>query len=80
MKRWGLLSLFLVLLLGLLAACSDSSEDTEKEDEGSAAEESPSGNLVIYTGRDEGMVQEVIAKFNERYPDCLLYTSPSPRD
>ncbi|MGM9950168.1 MAG: extracellular solute-binding protein [Lysinibacillus sp.] len=72
MKRWGLLSLFLVLLLGLLAACSNSSDDTEKEDEGSAAEESPSGNLVIYTGRDEGMVQEVIAKFNERYPDIKV--------
>lgn len=72
MKRWGLLSLFLVLLLGLLAACSDSSDDTEKEDEGSDTVEKPSGNLVIYTGRDEGMVQEVIAKFNERYPDIKV--------
>ena len=30
---------------------------------------SPSGKLVIYTGRDEEMVQNVIDQFNEKYPD-----------
>lgn len=79
MKRWSLFSLLLVLLLVTLAACSDSSDDNTTTDdvkddaggntESTAGESNPSGNLVIYTGRDEGLVQGVIEKFNERYPD-----------
>lgn len=55
MKRWGLLSLLLVLLVVMLAACNDELEDTGKEnsDDNAGTEENPSGNLVIYTGRDE---------------------------
>ena len=74
MKRWGLFSLLLVLLLLTLAACNDSSDDSTTNDAGENTDSTdggsnPSGNLVIYTGRDEGLVQDVIAKFNERYPD-----------
>lgn len=74
MKRWGLLPLLLVLLVVMLAACNDESKDKGKEnsDDSTGTEENPSGNLVIYTGRDEGMVQEVIEKFNERYPDIKV--------
>ncbi|WP_332647447.1 extracellular solute-binding protein [Lysinibacillus sp. 54212] len=70
MKRWGLLSLLLVLFLVVLTACSDDSGDSSKDGESKGnGDDKPSGNLVIYTGRDEGLVQDVIDKFNERYPD-----------
>ncbi|MFF5995734.1 extracellular solute-binding protein [Lysinibacillus sp. KU-BSD001] len=82
MKRWGLLSLLLVVLLVFLTACNDASDDTttKNNEENDAnetettenVEQSPSGKLVIYTGRDEGLVQDVIAKFNERYPDIQV--------
>lgn len=74
MKRWGLISLLLVLLLVMLSACNDEPEDTGKEggDKETGKSENPSGNLVIYTGRDEEMVQKVIEKFNERYPDIKV--------
>lgn len=90
MKKWQLLSLLLVLLLGILSACGNSKEDsstssssgsssgsssnegsteTNSSSEGTTTESTPSGKLVIYTGRDEGLVDGIIAKFNERYPD-----------
>ena len=79
MKRRSLFSLLLVLLLVVLAACNDSSDDNTTNDDvkndagentdSTTGESNPSGNLVIYTGRDEGLVQGVIEKFNERYPD-----------
>lgn len=83
MKRFKWLTLVLALLLMILAACSDSSEggddsstnadDSSTTDENATETDSnPSGNLVIYTGRDEAMVEGVIAKFNERYPDIKV--------
>lgn len=80
MKKWRLHSLLLVLLLGILSACGNSTDDsststneesteTNNSSEGTTAVSTPSGKLVIYTGRDEGLVDGVIAKFNERYPD-----------
>ena len=79
MKKYKWFPLVLALLLLILAACSDSSDnaddssdtDSSNTDGGSTTEtdSNPSGKLVIYTGRDEAMVEGVIAKFNERYPD-----------
>ncbi|MGN7477494.1 extracellular solute-binding protein [Solibacillus silvestris] len=75
MKRFTWLSLILTALLLVLAACNGDDETTNESTQGGsdtaegAKEENPSGKLVIYTGRDEGMVQGVIEKFNERYPD-----------
>lgn len=75
MKKTRIFSLLFVLMLMLLAACSSDDNkdtanntkdgDTEKND----AQAAPSGKLVIYTGRDEEMVQGVIDQFNEKYPD-----------
>lgn len=78
MKKSTWLTLLLASLLLMLAACSDSEENPDQStagDGGTApdttapAEENPSGKLVIYTGRDEGLVEGVIEKFNAEYPE-----------
>lgn len=80
MKKAYILGFFLMLMLVVLAACNDedqqnSTNDAANNDEASdgkqteVATTSPSGKLVIYTGRDEEMVQNVIDQFNEKYPD-----------
>lgn len=78
MKRLTWLTLLFASLLLVLAACSDSEENTDQSTQGDGGttagttEESPSGKLVIYTGRDEAMVEGVIEKFNKRYPDIQV--------
>lgn len=78
MKRITWLTLLLASLLLVLVACSDSEKETDQStqgDSGSSAtpsEEKASGKLVIYTGRDEAMVEGVIEKFNARYPDVKV--------
>ena len=75
MKKTRIFGLLLVFMLMMLAACSnndDKDSTTDANDDGKVkvdAESSPSGKLVIYTGRDEEMVQGVIDQFNEKYPD-----------
>lgn len=75
MKKTRIFGLLLVFVLMMLAACSnDNDKDTTSDanDDNNIkvdAEASPSGKLVIYTGRDEEMVQGVIDQFNEKYPD-----------
>lgn len=75
MKKTRIFGLLLVLMLMILAACSsdddkDTTSDANDDDKVKVdAEASPSGKLVIYTGRDEEMVQGVIDQFNEKYPD-----------
>jgi iron(III) transport system substrate-binding protein len=78
MKRLAWLTLILASLLLVLTACNDSEESTDQSTQGDSStasntpEENPSGNLVIYTGRDENMVQGVIEKFNALYPDIKV--------
>ena len=78
MKRLAWLTLILASLLLVLTACNDSEESTDQSTQGDSgtvsntSEENPSGNLVIYTGRDEDMVQGIIEKFNARYPDIKV--------
>lgn len=75
MKKSRIFGFFLVLMLIVLAACSsDNNKNSTNDDKTSNPEKadvetSPSGKLVIYTGRDEEMVQKVIDQFNEKYPD-----------
>lgn len=80
MKKKRILGFFLMVMLFVLAACNgndqqDSTNDAANNDKASdgdkteVAATSPSGKLVIYTGRDEEMVQNVIDQFNEKYPD-----------
>lgn len=75
MKKSRIFGFFLVLMLIVLAACSsDNNKNSTNDDktpnpEKADVETSPSGKLVIYTGRDEEMVQKVIDQFNEKYPD-----------
>lgn len=80
MKKAYILVFFLMLMLVVLAACNgkdqqNSTNDAANNNEASdgkkteVATPSPSGKLVIYTGRDEEMVQNVIDQFNEKYPD-----------
>ena len=75
MKKTRIFGLLLVFVLMMLAACSnddDKNSTSDVNDDNQVkvdAEASPSGKLVIYTGRDEDMVQGVIKQFNEKYPD-----------
>ena len=75
MKKSRIFGFFLVLMLIVLAACSSennknsTNDDKTSNPEKADVETSPSGKLVIYTGRDEEMVQKVIDQFNEKYPD-----------
>lgn len=77
MKKIWIFGIFFVFSFLLLAACSDddskketnTTEETTTPDTATTEESTPSGKLVIYTGRDEGLVQGVIERFNEKYPD-----------
>lgn len=68
MKRFTWYTLLLTFILLVLTACSDSPDNNKNENSGET-NDNPSGKLVIYTGRDEAMVEGIIEKFNERYPD-----------
>ena len=80
LKRLTWLILLLASLVLVLAACSSSDDDsttdgsdTDTENgEATTEDQRPSGKLVIYTGRDEAMVEGVIEKFNEKYPDIKV--------
>ncbi|MGE8005313.1 extracellular solute-binding protein [Lysinibacillus sp. NPDC093216] len=74
MQRTRIFGFLLVLMVIVLAACSNDKAATKDSGKTSSSEKTdvaatPSGKLVIYTGRDEEMVQKVINQFNEKYPD-----------
>lgn len=66
MKKRSFLSLFLVFLLIFTAACGN---DSGSGDGGDGGGEGGSGKLVIYTARDQSVVDQVVGMFNEKYPD-----------
>ena len=54
-----------------MAACG--SEESEDAGSGAASGEGEaSGKLVVYTARDQSVVDNVVAKFNEKYPDIQV--------
>ena len=58
--------MLLVLILLVAAACSnDKGKSDTKKDDDVVKEEVASGKLVIYTGRDESVVEKVVGMFNE---------------
>ncbi|TFJ93178.1 extracellular solute-binding protein [Lentibacillus salicampi] len=68
-KTW--LFIFLIAIpLMLLAACGNDDGSSDGDSEGGNEEgEGGSGDLVIYTARDQTVVDEVIPLFEEEYPD-----------
>jgi len=73
-----MLLLFLFLLIA--AACSNGEEGTESTESPEPAEtpvstepkseiEGGSGKLIIYTARDQSVVDQVVEMFNEKHPD-----------
>lgn len=73
MKKKGIFSMLLVLFLLVAAACgNDKGEGDTKKDDDVVKEEGASGKLVIYTGRDESVVEKVVGMFNEKYPDIQV--------
>ena len=77
-KFLGMLLLFLFLLIA--AACSNGEEGTESTESPEPAEtpvstepkseiEGGSGKLIIYTARDQSVVDQVVEMFNEKHPD-----------
>lgn len=75
MKRTGVLSLIIIFMLLVLTACSGGNEtsktDTNKGEK-TGGNKSASGNLVIYTARDQTVVDKVKAMFNKKYPDIQV--------
>jgi iron(III) transport system substrate-binding protein len=85
LKRKGFFSVWLVFLLLLATACNtDKGESGTKTDGNTKPDENAtsddnatidneaSGKLVIYTGRDESVVEKVVGMFNEKYPDVQV--------
>ncbi|MBD1383409.1 extracellular solute-binding protein [Metabacillus arenae] len=73
-KKKGLMSLLLVFLMIFTAACSSNSSSGGEEANGDEKSEGGSGKLVIYTARDQAVVDKVVGMFNEKYPDIQVET------
>lgn len=76
-KKKNLLVFLIAVLMLFVSACSSSSSGGEKpakENDNGKKEETlePSGNLVIYTARDQTIVDKVVEMFNEKYPDVQV--------
>lgn len=79
MFRKNRLFVFLIVALMLfMSACSnstsggkESSGEKENNSSGEKAAEN-SGKLVIYTARDQTVVDQVVGMFNEKYPDIQV--------
>jgi iron(III) transport system substrate-binding protein len=68
LKNKKFLSMLLILILTISAACGNG-EESNKTKETSDEGGSGSGKLVIYTARDQAVVDQVVAMFNEKHPD-----------
>lgn len=51
---------------------NDAATTEEKEEATTEVSAQPSGNLVIYTARDQTVVDQVVGMFNEKYPDVTV--------
>ncbi|WP_050616640.1 extracellular solute-binding protein [Bacillus testis] len=67
MRKRNFLILLLVLCLFVMTGCK--SEQTEKKPSGGGESKTDSGPLIIYTARDQTVVDQVTKMFNEKYPD-----------
>ncbi|MFJ7936686.1 extracellular solute-binding protein [Sporosarcina sp. NPDC096371] len=82
MKKKSLLLFLLVFVLVtvVVAACGKdktpvsgpSDEKSPDAGETGTEEKEASGNLVIYTARDESVVEQVVGMFNDKYPDVQV--------
>lgn len=82
----SIFSVLLVFLLLIAAACNNNQgegdakpednktnpDENASSDGDATIENEASGKLVIYTGRDEGVVEKVVGMFNEKYPDITV--------
>ncbi|MFO1444358.1 extracellular solute-binding protein [Bacillus sp. Bva_UNVM-123] len=71
--------LFIASIMLIMSACSSSTggdkgnnSSNGKTEENNGETASNSGKLVIYTARDQTVVDEVIGMFNEKYPDIQV--------
>jgi iron(III) transport system substrate-binding protein len=76
-KKKNLLVFLLAVLMLFVSACSNSSSGGEQpakdNDKGNTEDKAEaSGNLVIYTARDQTIVDKVVDMFNEKYPDVQV--------
>ena len=68
MKKRSIFSLLLVFVLLFTAACGGN-DSGSKSGSGDGDAKGGSGKLVIYTARDQSVVDQVEEMFNEKYPD-----------
>jgi iron(III) transport system substrate-binding protein len=73
-KKKGLFSLLLVMVMLFIAACSSNSSGGNETKGNDQKNEGDTGKLVIYTARDQAVVDKVIGMFNEKYPDIEVET------
>lgn len=65
MKRKAMFMMCLASIMLVLTACGSSDEGNENAEAGT-------GKLVIYTARDQTIVDRIEEKFNEKYPDIQI--------
>ena len=65
MRKKGIFAALLAIVLLVSVACTDKGGNGKETEAGS-------GKLVIYTGRDESVVEKVVGMFNEKYPDIQV--------
>ncbi len=71
LKKWLILVVAAVMMF--LTACSSESSNGNGSGNGDGeASEGGSGKLVIYTARDQTIVDKVVDMFNEKYPDVQV--------
>ncbi len=73
-KKKGLISLLLVMVLVIITACSSNSSGGSESKGNGKENEGDTGKLVIYTARDQAVVDKVVGMFNEKYPDIEVET------
>jgi iron(III) transport system substrate-binding protein len=72
-KKKSLLGILIAVLMIFVSACSSNSTSEEAPEEGNKeGNTEASGNLVIYTARDQTIVDQVVEMFNEKYPDVQV--------
>lgn len=73
-KKKGLISLIMVMVLVIITACNSSSSGGSESKGNGKENEGDTGKLVIYTARDQAVVDKVVGMFNEKYPDIEVET------
>lgn len=75
LRKNVLFVLVTLLVLVFTSACGNSAKsggEKATDEASNTKEKAPSGHLVVYTARDQSVVDEVVSMFNKKYPDIQV--------